>query len=66
MNPGAPLLQVGLPMVIATGVIQVMAQLALAHVVELLPSPPLSRYPKFFMLTHSVAAILILLAGHIL
>jgi hypothetical protein len=66
MDSGAPLLQVGLPMVIATGVIQVLAQLALAHVMELLPSPPLSRYPKFFMLTHSVAAVLILLAGHIL
>jgi len=68
MDAGAPLLRVGLPMVIATGVIQVLAQLALAlaHVMELLPSPPLSRYPKFFMLTHSVATVLILLAGHIL
>jgi len=28
MNPGVPLLRVGLPMVIATGVIQVLAQLA--------------------------------------
>jgi hypothetical protein len=66
MGPGLPLLRVGLPMVIATGVIQVLAQLALAHVMEILPSPPLSRYPKFFMLTHSVLAVLILLTRHIL
>ena len=66
MDPGVPLLRVGLPMVIATGVIQVLAQLARAHVMEILPSPPLSRYPKFFMLTHSVLAVLILLTGHIL
>jgi len=57
MNPELPLLRIGLPMVIATGVIQVLAQLTLAQAVELLPLPPQSRYPKFFMLTHSVVAV---------
>ena len=66
MNPELPLLRIGLPMVIATGVIQVLAQLTLAQAVELLPSPPQSRYPKFFMLTHSVVAVTILMVGHIL
>ncbi len=66
MQPGEPLLRVGLPMVIATGVIQVLAQLVLSRLMEILPSPPLSRYPKFFMLTHSVVAVIVLLAGHIL
>jgi Ion channel len=66
MNMGESLLRVGVPMLVATGVIQVLAQLALAHTMELLPSPPVSRYLRFFMLTHSVAAVLILMTGHLL
>jgi hypothetical protein len=56
----------GVLMVGATGVIQVLAQLALSHLLDLLPSPPLSRYPTFYMLTHSVGAVVILLIGHLL
>jgi hypothetical protein len=56
----------GVLMVVATGVIQVLAQLALSHMMDILPSPPLSRYPTFYMLTHSVTAVVILLAGHLL
>ena len=56
----------GILMVGATGVIQVVAQLALSHMLDILPSPPQSRYPTFYMLTHSVTAVLILLIGHLL
>ncbi len=56
----------GVLLVGATGVIQVLAQLALSHVLERLPSPPQTRYPKFYMLTHSVSAVVILLIGHLL
>jgi ion channel len=65
MNPDLPMLRIGLPMVIATGVIQVVAQLILAQAMETLPLPPQSRYPKFLMLTHSVLAVTILMVGHI-
>ena len=65
MHPDLPMLRIGLPLVIATGVIQVLAQLTLAQAMELLPLPPQSRYPKFFMLTHSVTAVTILMVGHI-
>ena len=58
--------RVGILMIIATGVIQVLAQLALSHMMDVPPSPPLSRYPRFYMLTHSVTAVVILMAGHIL
>ena len=66
MNPGESLLRVGVPLLIGTGAIQLMAQLALAYTMERLPSPPASSYPRFFMLTHSVAAVLIIMSGHIL
>jgi hypothetical protein len=33
---------------------------------DVLPSPPESRYPTFYMLTHSVSAVMILLIGHVL
>ena len=56
----------GVLMVGATGVIQVLAQLALSHLLDILPSPPESRYPTFYMLTHSVSAVMILLVGHVL
>jgi hypothetical protein len=56
----------GILMVGATGVIQVLAQLALSHMLDILPSPPESRYPTFYMLTHSVSAVMILLVGHLL
>lgn len=56
----------GVVMVGATGVIQVVAQLLLSGTLRLLPSPPQTRYPTFYMLTHSVSAVLILLIGHVL
>lgn len=56
---------VGLLMVVGTGVIQVLAQLVLAQLLEFLPSPPASRYPKFYMVVHSVVAVIVLLLGHI-
>ena len=56
----------GVLMVGATGVIQVLAQLALSHLLDILPSPPESRYPTFYMPTHSVSAVMILLICHVL
>ena len=55
----------GILMVGATGVVQVIAQLVLSHMLDILPSPPESRYPTFYMLTHSVTAVMILLVGHV-
>jgi len=68
MELDAPMAQImrGILMVGATGVIQVVAQLALSHMMDILPSPPESRYPTFYMLTHSVTAVMILLVGHVL
>ena len=56
----------GILMVGATGVIQVLAQLALTRTMIILPSPPEARDPTFYMLTHSVSAVMILLIGHVL
>ena len=56
----------GILLVGATGVIQVLAQFALSHLMDALPSPPESRFPRFFMLTHSVGAVMILLLGHVM
>lgn len=55
----------GILMVGATGVVQVLAQYTLSHLMDVLPSPPESRFPRFFMLTHSVGAVMILLVGHV-
>jgi hypothetical protein len=68
MELDAPMAHIirGILMVGATGVVQVVAQLALSHMMDVLPSPPESRYPTFYMLTHSVSAVVILLIGHVL
>ena len=66
MLPDASLFRIGMLMIVATGVIQVVAQLILSHMMDVLPSPPQSRYPRFYMLTHSVTAVVILMTGHIL
>jgi hypothetical protein len=66
MMPDESLLRVGMLMIVATGVIQVLAQLVLSWMMDVLPSPSQSRYPRFYMLTHSVTAVVILMAGHIL
>ena len=55
----------GILMVGATGIVQVVAQLVLSRTLDILPSPPESRYPTFYMLTHSVTAVMILLVGHV-
>jgi len=49
-----------------TGVVQAFAQLVLAHLMEVLPHPRTSSWPKFVMISHSVAAVLVLMAGHLL
>jgi hypothetical protein len=66
MLPDASLFRIGMLMIVATGVIQVVAQLVLSHMMDVLPSPPQSRYPRFYMMTHSVTAVVILMIGHIL
>jgi hypothetical protein len=50
----------------ATGAIQVLAQLALSRTLEILPHPRRSLLPTFYMLAHSVAAVLVLMAGHMI
>ena len=50
----------------ATGVVQVFAQLVLSRMMEILPHPRQSSLPTFFMLAHSVVAVLVLMAGHLL
>ena len=50
----------------ATGVVQVFAQLVLSRMMEILPHPRASSRPTFFMLAHSVVAVLVLMAGHLL
>ena len=50
----------------ATGMIQVLAQLTLSHMLEILPHPRHSVAPTFYMLAHSVVAVLVLMAGHML
>lgn len=50
----------------ATGMIQVLAQLMLSRTLEILPQPRQSSAPTFYMLAHSVMAVLVLMAGHML
>ena len=64
--PDWALLRIGMLMIVSTGVIQVVAQLVLSFMMDVLPSPSQSRYPRFYILTHSVTAVVILMAGHIL
>ena len=68
MELDAPMAHIvrGILMVGATGIIQVVAQLALSRMMDVLPLPPESRFPTFYMLTHSVSAVMILLIGHVL
>ena len=66
MLPDASLFRIGMLMIVATGVIQVVAQLVLSRAMDILPSPPLSRFPRFYMMTHSITAVVILMIGHIL
>jgi Ion channel len=56
----------GVLLVGGTGVVQAFAQLVLAHLMEVLPHPRASSWPKFVMISHSVVAVLVLMAGHLL
>jgi hypothetical protein len=56
----------GALMIGATGIVQVFAQLVLSRMMEILPHPRASSRPTFFMLAHSVVAVLVLMAGHML
>ena len=54
----------GVIMIGATGIVQVMAQLALSKMMDIVPAPRLSQYPTAYMLLHSVVAVLVLMTGH--
>lgn len=56
----------GVVMVIATGMIQVMAQLALSRLMDIIPTPRRTAHQNSYMLLHSVLAVLVLMAGHVL
>lgn len=56
----------GVAMVVATGTVQVMAQLALSRLMDIIPTPKLSTHQTSYMILHSVLAVLVLMAGHAL
>jgi hypothetical protein len=56
----------GVLMVGGTGIVQVFAQLTLSRMMEILPHPRASSRPTFFMVAHSVIAVLVLMTGHML
>jgi hypothetical protein len=56
----------GVGLVVGTGVIQVIARLVLGWLIDVLPTPRLSRYPNLYMTVHTALAVLVLLMGMIL
>jgi len=54
----------GIAMIGATGMVQVMAQLALSRVMDVIPTPRATAHQTYYMLLHSVLAVLVLMAGH--
>lgn len=56
----------GVAMVVATGTVQVMAQLALSRLMDVIPTPKFSSHQTSYMVLHSVLAVLVLMAGHAL
>lgn len=56
----------GVLLVGGTGIVQVLAQLTLSRMMEILPHPSRTVRPTFYMLAHSVVAVLVLMAGHML
>ena len=56
----------GIAMVGATGMVQVLAQLTLSRMMVIFPTPRLSPHPTYYMLLHSVLAVLVLMAGHLI
>jgi len=56
----------GIVMIGGTGIIQVFAQLLLSRIMLALPRPHGSSQPTFYMIAHSVSAVLVLMGGHLL
>lgn len=56
----------GVAMVGATGMVQVMAQLALSWLMDVIPTPRAAVHKTSYMLLHSVLAVLVLMSGHVL
>jgi hypothetical protein len=56
----------GALLVVGTGMVQVLAQLTLSGMMEVLPHPRQSSLPTFYMLAHSVVAVVVLMTGHML
>ena len=56
----------GIVLVGGTGIVQVAAQATLSWTMKMIPHPQGSRHPTFYMLAHSVTAVLVLMAGHML
>jgi hypothetical protein len=56
----------GVAMVGATGMVQAMAQLALSWLMDVIPTPRATVHKTSYMLLHSVLAVLVLMAGHVL
>jgi hypothetical protein len=56
----------GVLMIGGTCIVQVLSQLTLSRMMEVLPSPRQSSMPTFYMLAHSVVAVMVLMAGHLL
>ena len=56
----------GMLMIGGTGVVQVLAQLTLSRMMVVLPHPRQSSLPTFYMLAHSVVAVMVLMAGHMI
>lgn len=54
----------GVLLVIGTGVAQVAAQATLSRALRVVPQPGGSAHPTFYMLAHSVTAVVVLMAGH--
>jgi Ion channel len=56
----------GIAMVGATGMVQVLAQLALSRIMEAIPVPRVASHQTYYMLLHSVLAVLVLMGGHLI
>ena len=54
----------GVLLVVGTGVAQVAAQATLSRTLRFVPQAVRSTHPTFYMLANSVAAVMVLMAGH--
>jgi hypothetical protein len=66
LSDGALRLGRGILLIVGTGTIQVFAQILLSRIMVVLPRPHTSKQPTFYMIAHSVSAVLVLMAGHLL